>query len=79
VAQASCPPNASGQAANSIIQRQAGRRRYFRAGDVGTLRGFTGTNASFAPAFSPVSGARRIGQVIIANPRKNSANLWQGT
>ena len=47
VAQASCPPNASGQAANSIIQRQAGRRRYFRAGGVGTLRGFTGTNASF--------------------------------
>jgi hypothetical protein len=40
---------------------------------------FTNENASFAPAASPVSGARRSGRVIIANPRKNSANLWQGT
>jgi hypothetical protein len=40
---------------------------------------FTNENASFAPAASPVSVARRIGQVMIANPRKNSANLWQGT
>jgi len=56
VAQASCPPNASGQAANSIIQRQAGRRRCFRAGGVGTLRGFTGANDAFVPVFSPPSG-----------------------
>jgi hypothetical protein len=50
-----------------------------RTGRAEKLRGFTNENASFAPAFSPVSGARRIGQVIIANLRKNSANLWQGT
>jgi hypothetical protein len=54
-------------------------RQQLRAGRAGTLRGITNENASFAPAFSPVSGARRIGQVIIANPRNNSANLWQGT
>jgi hypothetical protein len=40
---------------------------------------FTNENASFAPAASPVSGTRRIGPVMIANLRKNSANLWQGT
>jgi len=54
-------------------------RQQLRAGGAGTLRGFTNENASFAPAASPVSGARRSGQVIIANSRKNSANLWQGT
>jgi hypothetical protein len=54
-------------------------RQQLRAGRAGTLRGFNNENAAFAPVFSPVSGARRIGPVIIANPRKNSANLWQGT
>jgi len=40
---------------------------------------FTNENASFASAASPVSGARRMGQVIIANLRKNFANFGQGT
>jgi ribosomal protein S3AE len=31
---------------------------------------FTNENASFAPAASPVSAARRIGQVMIADLRK---------
>jgi hypothetical protein len=38
---------------------------------------FCQQNASFAPAFSPGSGIRRIGLVMIASPRKNFANLWQ--
>lgn len=95
VAQASRLPNVSGQSANSIypaagetpallsgpvlqVSIRPGREQ-LRAGCAGTLRGFTNENASFAPAASPVSGARRSGQVIIANSRKNSANLWQGT
>jgi hypothetical protein len=43
---------------------------------------FTNENASFASAASPISGVRRIGQVIkviIANLRKNFANFWQST
>jgi hypothetical protein len=40
---------------------------------------FANENAALAPVFPPAHGARSIGQVIIANLRKNSANLCAGT
>jgi hypothetical protein len=45
-------------------------------GHAGTLRGFANKNASFAPAFSPVSGIRRMGPVMIANLRKKNPLIF---
>jgi hypothetical protein len=58
------------EAVLSLDAKQSGLGDSSCGPSAGTLRGFASANASFAPVFSSVSGARRIGQVMIANLRK---------